>query len=313
MDRSSLMFLVHITDGYSFGKMIGIVKSETEHVTMVFSPETIEISFINGSKCAVHKIVLYTQELAQYSYNIRGDDGELLPEYPIAVDANELFNTTKGIGRRDAIRLYWLAGDNKINIQPIKNSTKDPGRGGALFVKILSMEHTRYDIPTYNKEPNVRVSAKDFADICGQASTLKCAALEMVGQANGVIFNGILPNNTIASTQKFMSQTAVNNPSNQVATPSVNIPNMEEMLSGLKLDNLASLQPTGLTLNIIKKEDALTVRVAIATVKALSKIHNISQTGTLLRFFFAEGLPTKIESPISTYGLYTCCLRNVKA
>lgn len=308
MDASQTLFLIHILDGYAFRNTIGIIKSEADYATMVLSPKKIEISFMNISKCAIHKITLNTQEFTMYRYNIRDQDGTLYPEYPVAFETNEMFNTTKGIGRKDGIRLYWLAGDNKINVQPIKMSTKDPGRASALFVKILSMEHIRYDPPdAYGPEPNVRVQAKDFADICSQANTVKCNALEIVGHPNGVTFKGILPNHTVASINRFVSQTEV--------IPSIpnksasNIEEIDSLINNIKMTDTQSAT-SGLSLNIVKSEDLITVKVPIVTVKALSKIHNISPAGTLIRFYFAEGKPTKIESPIGTYGSYTICLRN---
>ncbi|CAH6420838.1 Hypothetical protein HVR_LOCUS1303 [uncultured virus] len=293
-------------DGYSFRNTIGIIKSETDYATMVLSPNAIEISFINTSKCAIHKIVLDTRELTVYRYNIVDDKGEKLPEYPIAFDTSQMFNTTKGIGRRDGIRLYWLHGDNKINVQPIRTSTKDPGRAGALFVDILNIEYIRYDVSgNYKSEPNVRVQAKDFADLCSQANTLKCSTLEIVGQNNGVTFKGMMPNNTMASINRFVSQTEM--PRGAIAP--INMDEIDNLLGNLRIAEAPATAHLGLSLNVVKTEDLMTVKVPIATVKALSKIHNISPAGTLIRFYFAEGKPTKIESPIGTYGLYTICLR----
>lgn len=312
MDQQQTLFLVHIMDGYSFRNTIGIIKSETDYATMVLSPRAIEISFINTSKCAIHKIVLNTAELTMYRYNMRDSEGNLLPEYPIAFETNEMFNTTKGIGRRDGIRLYWLAGDNKINVQPIKTSTKDPGRAGALFVNILNMEYTRYDISgSYNSEPNIRVQAKDFADLCSQANTLKCSILEVIGQNSSVTFKAMLPNNTMASISRFVSQTEVP----KILTSPSNIDEIDNLLGNLRIpesSSSSSSAPSGLSLNVMKSEDLMTVKVPLGTVKALSKIHNISPSGTLLRFYFAEGKPTKLESPIGTYGVYTICLRNAR-
>lgn len=308
MDTSQTLFLMHIMDGYSFRNTIGIIKSETDYATIVVSEKSIEISFLNTARCAVHRIILYPQEFTMYRYNIRDQEGNLLREYPIAFETNEMFNTTKGIGRRDGIRLYWLAGDNKINVQPIKMSTKDPGRAGALFVKILTMEHIRYETGTYSLEPNVRVQAKDFADLCSQANTLRCTSLEIVGHNNGVTFKGILANQTMASINRFLSQTEVP----KTAKAASNMEDIDNLLDNLRISDthLATPVTTGLSLNIVKSEDLMTVKVPIGTVKALSKIHNISPAGTLLRFYFAEGKPTRVESPIGTYGLYTICLRN---
>ena len=310
MDASQTLFLMYITDGYSFRNTIGIIKSETEYATMLVSPRSIEISFMNSSKCAVHKIDLRPPEFAMYVYNIRDGEGNLMPEYPITFETSEMFNTTKSIGRRDGIRLYWMKDDNKVNVQPIKMSTKDPGRAGASFVKIHNMEYFRYDTGVYNPDPNVRVSAKDFADICSQANTLKCTSLDIVGQSNAVTFQGRLANNTVASVNRFVSQTDVPKMVRMVANMDV----IDNMLGNLRVTENPAPQPaTGLSLNIIKSEDFMTVRVPISTVKALSKIHNISANGTLLRFYFGENKPTKLESPIGTYGSYTICIRNPRA
>lgn len=307
MDQSQTLFLLHIMDGYSFRNTINIVKSETDFATMVLSPKMIEISFINNTKLAVHKIVLNTPEFAMYHYNIRDSDGNLLPEYPIAFETNEMFNTTKGIGRRDGIRIYWLSGDSKLNVQHVKTGSKDPGRAGAFFVNIHNMEYTRYDIsPCYKTEPNVRVQSKDFADLCGQANSLKCSTLEIIGHHNSVTFKSILPNNTMASINRFVSQSVV-------PREIINISNLDELENKLYNLSIAATPPansSGLSLKIVKSEDLMTVKVPIITVKALSKIHNISPSGTLLRFYFAANKPTKLESPIGTYGTYTICLRN---
>lgn len=304
----SVMFLMHITDGYSFRNMMNIIKSETDHATMILSPDTIEISFINTQKCAVHKIVINPKELTKYEYNIFNDDNTLLPEYPIGFDTNEMFNTTKGVGRRDGIRLYWIEGDNKINIQPIKGAVKDPGRVGASFVKILNIEHMRYGVADSVEEPNVRVQAKDLADICGQASTLKCSRLDITGKTNEIIMRGMYPNNTEASVNKFTGHVDARSTfaagGHKLAS---NISSIDDLLRQMRVSD-APVQ-SGINLNIVQKDHIQRVSVPIATVKALSKIHNISPAGTLIRFYFSKSEPIKLESPIGTYGVYTVCLR----
>ena len=309
MESQQTLFLMHITDGYSFRNTIGIIKSETDRATMVLSEKRIEISFLNSAKCAAHKIILFPQEFALYKYNIRDDNGDLIPECPIAFNTNEMFNTTKSIGRRDGIRLYCLQGENKINIQPIKMSTKDPGKASALFVKIITMEHKRYDMAVYDSEPNMRVQAKDFADVCSQVNTLKCTYLEIVGHSSGVTLRGILANQNVASINRFVSQTDTT----RIDTvPASNISDIYNLINNIRGEEQFESESKGLSLNIVKCDDLMTVKVPITTVKALSKIHNISPTGTLIRFYFAVGMPTKIESPIGTYGQYIICIRNLK-
>lgn len=310
MDSPQTLFVMYITEAYPLRNTIGIIKSETDYATMILSERLIEISFINTSKCAVHKILLHPQEFTMYRYNIRDEEGNLREEYPIAFETNEFFNTVKNIGRRDGIRIYWLAGDNKINVQPIKVINKDPGKSSALFVNILNMEHCKYDVPTHNPEPNVRVQAKDFAEICSQINTVKCSSLEIIGHNNGVIFNGILPDRRVACTNRFTSQT----PSLKAPMTAIGLDRIDEIMQSLHVgDSFEAPVSTGLTLNIVRSDDIVDIRVPISTVKALSKIHNISPPGTLLRFFFTYRTPIKIESPISTYGLYIICLRDSSA
>lgn len=310
METAEPLFLMHLIDGYAFRNAMGIIKSETDLATMVLSPNSIEISFMNRSKCGIHKIVLNTQEFTMYKYNIQDSEGNLVPEYPIAFDTSEMVATTKGIGRRDGVRLYWLEGDNKINVQPIKTSIKDPGRTGALFVKILNIEYFRYDIlGAYKSEPNVRIQAKDFAEICGQTNALKCANLEIIGYNNGAVCNGLFSNNTLAFTAKFGSITSGNRNNSSFQ----NTNDMSDTLNDIRLSESALAAAPVVTLNIIKPEDNMKVRIPNATVKALSKIHNISPQGTMLRFYFSEATPIKIESPVSTYGVYTICLRNMSS
>lgn len=310
MEASQTLFLMHIMHGYSFRNTIGLIKSEIDIATMVLSPKTITISFVNSSGCANHKITLYTDEFTLYQYNIRDDKGELIPEYAIAFEMDEMANSTKGIGRRDGIRLYWLAGSDKISVQPVKTSTRDPGSAGALFVKILNIEYKRYEIPSYYAaEPNVRVQAKDFASVCTQANTSRCSALEIVGHPNSVTFRAMQPNNTMAAINRFTAQTEAT----RTVTSQSNMNQLDNLLANIRVSDNIYVQPScSLSLNVIKREDLMTVRVPIATVKALSKIHNISPDGTLIRFYFLEAKPTKLESPIGTYGLYVICLRNAR-
>ena len=315
MDNTQTLFLMHIMDGYSFRNTIGIIKCEIDYAAMLVSENSVEISFLNNSKCAVYKIVLNPKEFSRYIYNIRDENNKLIEEYPIAFETNEMFNSTKTIGRHDGIRLYWLAGDNKINVQPIKSSTKDPGRVGALFVKILTMENKRFDLGTYTKEPNIRIQAKDFADMCSQANSSKCISIKVVGHVSGATFSGIRANQTEAFVNKFQSQSFVPS-TKEVSSDMDKIDNLLQNISfntpNVITNNGGDLKPQAITLNIVNTEDLLTVRMPISTVKALSKIHNISQKGNMLKFTFLENKPLKIESAIGTYGTFTMCIKTPK-
>ena len=306
-NNSQPIFLFQIADGYTFRNMIAVIKSETDSVAMVVSEKLIEFSFPNSSSTAIHKIVLQTQDFVMYKYNIRDKDGQLIKEFPIAFETAQLFNTTKNIGRKDSIRLYILPDDNKIYVQPIKTNVKDPGRAGALFVKVEVMEYVRYDIGSWPEDPNVRIQAKDFAEICTQANTTKCTALEIVGQESAITLSGILPNQGTAFMNRFVSQIQT---SHTVNLPIDNIDEVDDILRNLKSSNNAHSPSPNLSLKIIPNDSVMKVRVPILTVKALSKIHNIGPAGSSIRFYFNKDKAIKLECPIGSYGKYTICLFN---
>ena len=303
IDNNKIMFLMHIMDGYSFRNTIGIIRNETDFATMVLSPKSIEISFVNSSKCAVHKISLNTNDFALYKYNVKDSNGDILDEYPFAFSTTDFFNTTKGLGRRDSIRIYLLMDDNKLSIQPIKSGTKEPGKVGALFVKLLTMEHIRYVVNDYkNTEPNVRVQAKDFADLCSQVSTLKCSLIEIIGEKNAVTFMGISSNNSISSINKFTSQSSIND-----KYQDKNFEEIDDILNDIRTSHKND-KSTGISLNIINNT-IVDIKIPISIVKSLSKIHNISATGSLIKFYFEQGKPIKLECPIGIYGVYDIYLK----
>jgi hypothetical protein len=306
MDHSQTAFLLQIADGYAFRNTMTIIRNETDYATMILSPNQIEISFTNRGNYAIHKITIRTAELTAYHYNIRDDFGELLPEYPIAFASDEMLNTTKPIGRRDGLLMYWIPGTNHISVQASKS--KETGRAGAAFVTILNQEHTRHQTPNvYSAEPNVRVEAKAFGDLCAAAQGLKCSYVDIVGYPSSVTFKSMMSNGALAAINNFKK---ANDGAAPVPSMANNIHEITQRLELMRVD-----QPAGprLSLNVMRQEDLTTIRVPIATVKALSKIHNISPQGTLLRFYFAENHPTKIESSIGTFGLYTVCLRNQRS
>lgn len=308
-DEPKILFSVHIMDGYSFRNVINIIKSEKATATMVLTPRSIEISFINTNKCAIHNIYINTHELKMYKYDIRDEYGQLVPAYPIAFDSGQFLGTIRDIGRKDGLRFYYIEGDNKINIQPIKTTIKDPGQSGATFVNIRNDEYCRYELPRdefYPADPNVRVIAKDFGSFCSKANSLKCTGINIIGNLNKVTLQAQLANDSVASVNTFV------NPMNVDFSPascSSTEEQLDMILSTIRSQEVMPQSVPGIRLNIVNTDEVSTVRLPIATAKALSKIQNISPPGSQLQFFFASGKPTKIKSPIGTYGTYTICIR----
>ena len=307
------LFAASFADGYPFRYMMGVINAETAEVALAFSEGGIDIRLINRGNYAVHFFRIQGTHLRAYYYNIRDEHGQLVDLYPIHVDTAEMFKATKGIGKRDGIKLYWLQGDNRISIQPVKAAVKDSGGGVALFVPILSREYNRYELPSFPRHtPNIRIQAKEFSDICSQASNLKCAFVEIIGHSAGMTFRGVGPDKTELFIKRYPFQRVVDPPPSSSSSSSseraILSPDLDALLESLSTLELGGSSP--LRLNVVKSTEIARYRIPISTIKALTKMHNISPQGTMLKLHFGEQLPLKIKSPIGAYGKYTLCLRD---
>jgi hypothetical protein len=283
---ASCQFSITLADGYSFKNLVAIIQNETTEATMVLSPETISISFINSTKCAGHDIKIYAKELREYVYHFYNEDGELLEFFPISFLTEELFKATKSIGKKDSIKIFWREGDMDLSIIPLKSGSKDFTRNDVIFASIINKEHSSFEAasPFVRTEPNVRLYARDFSDQCTLASTLKCKRVEVIGEEAAVTFVGIRNNNTEAFTNTFGDSNR--EPRRELRTA-----------KGRRV--------------VIDGDGAKFVfNVPVATIKALSKIHNVSPQGTMLKFYFEAGHPLKLVTPVGIYGMYSVLIRD---
>ena len=291
------LFNATLVEGYSFRNTIAMIKVETDEVTMVVSSVGIIIKFVNKGQHGVYDIFINAESLSSYNYNIVDHT-----EYPITVNTTELLNTTKGVGRKDGLNIYWLENYAKISIQPLKHG-KDLGRSTASFVNIINREYIKYELHNSytGNEPNIKIQSKEFSDACSQACALRCSYVEIQGCSNYFIFKGILSDGTCGMISRTMSQ--------QIKGKIEQIQHKDDMLHE-KISTQNSSIKGSLELNVIKNEDLKIVKIPISTIKTFCKLHNISPGGTLLKFTFSATKPMKIESPISSYGEYKVYLRN---
>ncbi len=261
---SKTLFLANISDGYFLRNTICMLKNESDEITLLLTKDSILISFINKGLYGIHDITLEGKEI-EYQYNILDRD-----EYPITVNTGEFFNATKSIGRKDGLKIYWLEGQEKLSIRPIKLN-KETGQFSDTYINIIQKEYRKCEFTNdFNTdELCIRMPNKNFTDICTQAITAKCKYLELTGNSNIILFKGVLPDGTCGTESQYQS------------------PSSKKTL-----------------------EDLNKVRIPILTIKTLSKLHNISHIGSMLKFSFVQDKPMKIESKIGSSGIYKIYLRN---
>lgn len=285
------MFSAHINDGHSFKYVIHMIKNESDEVTLIVSKNKISMTFLNKGKYAIHDFSLDTDDLASYNYSIMDHE-----EYPITVNSGELLATTKGIGRKDGLKISWLQAHEKIGIQIIK-SGKETDRTPELYVNIIGREGNNYhfDNDFTGQEPIIKMPCKEFANMCNQTTVLKCSHMEINGCTLYATFKGILHDGSAGMVSKrYNSNKIKDNYSydKQVIEKIITSPYSE--------------------VNIVKSEELMSIKIPINTIKTLSKLHNITSQGALLKICFVPQKPIKFECKIGSYGTYKLYIRDSK-
>lgn len=301
--KNEISFLAYFGEGYTLRNTFSIVKGQTREATMILTPEAIEISFINADKSATHEIILDAKEFNSYYYEFRDENNNLADEYPITFNVDVMCNTLKNIGRSDGVRFYMFKGDDRINVQSMKLSSKDPNRSGAMLINTINREITRYVVPdNYPDVPNVKIPSKELNDVFARAVHTKCKHVRFVGYNHSARLESISVLNTVSFYENF------NGNVNITDTDSFNydLTAIKNEINTIP-DNIPTIK---IPINIISRDQVVEVNIPHHVVKSLVKIHNISPKGTMINFYFSQKMPIKMESPIGMYGVYRIWLSN---
>lgn len=196
-------------EAYTFRHAVAIMHREIAQACFTFTEHEIYIGFSNNQNCIIHNITINTRELKDYVYNIVDQNGVLVPSYNIGFDTTQLYQFTKSINRRDGLKIYLLAESqlDVLCIFPLRTGVKDANKINAFFLKIMHVKQVIIDQGSgvNSTEPNVKIQAKEFTDVCGQAIDTKCAYVEIIGYPKGIIFRGILSDKQEAFISRFGS------------------------------------------------------------------------------------------------------------
>lgn len=284
------LFSATINDGYSFKYVLQMIKNESDEVTMIISKNSMSMTFINKGDYAIHDFIFDPNELVSYNYSIMDHD-----EYPITVNADELLMTTKGIGKKDGIKISWLQANDKIGIQIIK-SGKNTDRIPELYVNIIRKDCNQlmFNNEFSGQEPIIKLTCKEFSELCNQIIVLKCAYMEINGCSSYAAFKGIFHDGTVGMVSpRYFSNKIKDNCDDKHIVEKI------------------STQYCG-ELNIVKSEQLITIKTPINTIKTLSKLHNITPSGALLKIYIVPQKPIKLECKIGSYGTYKLYIRDSK-
>lgn len=294
MSYTSPLFLMYFSEGYSF-RHIWTILGQIEVVTMVVSPETIKISYSDDNACWNHLIVIDTDELSDYYYNIYDSDGNLVPDYPVTFNFQDMVQSTKTVGRKDSLKVSLMPGEHRLNLQPIKDN-KELNRTGALFVNLLlDVEHYFYSSSrVLPPKPTIRIQSRTFTNICNEITNMKCSSMEMIESDDGVVIKGILPNGKNCAFQKFRKRLVQRKREEKKLNLNIDY----DVLDNYQTDSL----DVGLDLEIV---DTNKISLSKQVVQSLSKLNNLSSGSCNLRiYFFDDGATITSAIGTSHYGVY---------
>jgi len=308
--------IIHFSEAYSFRHLIELVSKMVKKSAFVFSYGKFELTFYTDDDTAIYKITIDGTELVEYTFNVNPpdmspDDENYIALYPLSFDTNQLYTKISTIGKKDGLRIFWLVGDNKLNVQIIKDNSKDPE--GASFVDIIEADAHAYDDVIFaNKAPNIKVSAKEFCDQCKKITTQKCVNLEIMGYPDYMIVKGKTAQDQIAFVEKYISAIKKNGPIEKHGVKLIkaeDISKIKDLENGGSTGGPSGTDGSGVAgrprIKVIRKSNHLSlINISEKTAKKFVKIKHIINSDHMIAFYFDnKDNPIKISFPVSNYGL----------
>lgn len=301
------VIFVEIPDGYTFRNLIEFLKNTNTSGNFIFTKDRITYSRADATNSILNEILILGCNLTYYIYN------SPLPEIVIGVTISNLRKITKPIGKKDSVRLYMLPNDPLLYIQIVSVNTKALSRNNANFVMPQKIDRLEYDPGQYlrsEENPNCTIPIMDFCKMCTSMHSISCSYVTIRGLPRGSIFEGMMEGGITGRIDKFGIV------DNQAPT-SVTIPDMSAitpLLNDLCLDKIRV--PVGKAPKLVIKSAAemaeIRTRVRIATIKALSKINNLSPPAGIVKLYIERGVPLKLICNIGTYGKLIIYLRDIE-
>ena len=168
------------------------------------------------------------------------------------------------------------------------------------MIKPQPIEQEIYDVDGYartEENPNCTIPVMDFCRMCAAMNSIQCSYVVIRGRPRGAIFEGIIDGSLIGRRDEFgiCKKTAGSN-----------IPDLGPLMEDLSMDKIKvpAKIPEIVPLNDAEEdeENDIQIRVKISTIKALSKINNLSTAAGIVKLYLERDLPAKLICNIGTYG-----------
>ena len=259
-------FYAHFTDGYGFRALIEYCKLLHKTLCLRISSDGIKIVQPNMTGTIINEISLNAYELTEYRYDNPNPENksQQLPEKIIVLNTASFREHTKAIGKKDQFIIYQQAGDNSILMQI---NTNNSNYGVTRFNPMMVEYIDEYELPKFNeRDKNCAVGAQEFSKICNALTNTKNKTFKIQAYPKGFIFVDQMAGKTSVSAYP------IGNPEPDHTRP-INsaIPNL----------NITYHSSNPAQLRVKPKNELFELTVTLDTLKALSKIGTLANTGTI--------------------------------
>ncbi len=283
-------FVAELLDGYSFRNLIEYLRATNTTGNFRFGKDGIFYEQADASVTVVNQFEIHTHELIHYEFSSRNE------EIIVGVNITDMRSVTKTIGKKDSVRIYKKANDPILYIQTMGNLERSNERANMSTVRPHKLEVVYYDFPEYSrgeKNPNCIVQASVFSKACAATSSIKCRSVVITGTGKGLILKAMMENGIVGRIEN-LGETGYNG--SEYSESKI----IQSSSNGLKL-----------RLNVRSPTESLDMKVKSTTIKALSKLNNLSPSG-MVKIYTQPGNPLKLSCKIGTYGILNIYIRAIR-
>lgn len=270
-DDKNLLFIAELSDGYSFRNLVEYLKTTNSRGNFIFREDGIHYSQSDSSNKVLNIVDIRACDLSYYRFF------SAKPEIVIGINIPNFRTITKSIGKKDGARIYMYQNDPLLYIRILNQNTKMLNKNNVNIIRPQSVERAVYVVGEYKNpetSPNCTVPSIDFSKMCSAMNALRCSSVILQGYPKGVVFQAVLEGELIGRVDRFGDC------------------NTDEMV------------PNFTSTPVSDEFTKLQIGVELSTIKALTKLNNLSTNGTI-KIYMEPDLPIKIICNIGTYGRLT--------
>jgi len=285
-------FFVTFMDGSSFKNTIEYLRGSGSFGVFRFTKDTILYQKGNSDNTIFNEITIKTWELTDYEFHSENE------EITVGINLVKLKDSIKGVGKKDHIDIYRLAGEPQHIYLKIRSQSEQGGESNIYLIPCETTDITLYNIPPYSmdkRHPTCTIFQSDFAKWCKSMVNIKCNHVKVHGFKNGIILKGISNLHTIESVKEF-------------GKCHTNV--AEQPKSFFNTNNGSNIIKSKIpppVLNIKERGEVENFEISIPIVKQLTKLNGLSPNGTI-KVYIEKEKSMKLVCNIGTFGKLTVYL-----